>query len=83
MVRIPSACLVLLCAALALPTAAPGALDVGVVDDAPKASLDGGATFFSLLADLGMSENRVTMLWDPTVDRTVDEALLAGVLPTA
>jgi hypothetical protein len=82
-VRFPSACLVLLCTALALPTAAPGALGVGVVDDAAKGSLDGGATFFSLLADLGMSENRVTMLWDPAVDRSVDEALLAEILPAA
>jgi hypothetical protein len=44
-VRIPPLCLVLICAVLALPTAAPGALGIGVVDDSPKGTLDGGEAF--------------------------------------
>ena len=55
-----------LCAALALPATAASALKIGVVDDSPKGALDGGAAFYSLMADLGMKENRVTVFWDPS-----------------
>jgi hypothetical protein len=81
--RIPFACLVSLCAALALPTAAPAALGLGVVDDSPKGSLDGGEAFYALMADLGMTENRVTMTWDPSVDPATQDALVAPLLPAA
>jgi hypothetical protein len=72
-----------LSAALALPAAAPAALSLGVVDDSPKGSLDGGEAFYGLMADLGMKENRVTMLWDPSADQAVQDALVAPLLPTA
>jgi hypothetical protein len=82
-VRIPPLCLVLLCAALALPAAAPGALGIGVVDDSPKGTLDNGEAFYSLMADLGMNEQRVTMLWDPSRDPAIEDALTAPLLTTA
>jgi hypothetical protein len=82
-VRIPLTCLVSLCAALALPAAAPGALGIGVVDDSPKGTLDGGEAFYSLMADLGMKEQRVTMLWDPSRDPALDDALTTPILTTA
>jgi hypothetical protein len=68
-----------LCAALALPAAATGALKIGVVDDSPKGALDGGAAFYSLMADLGMKENRITVFWDPSRRdvSALDDELLA------
>jgi hypothetical protein len=72
-----------LSAALALPAAAPAALGLGVVDDSPKGSLDGGEAFYGLMADLGMKENRVTMLWDPSSEPAVQDALVAPLMTTA
>jgi hypothetical protein len=81
--RAPIACLFLVCAALAAPAAAQAALAVGVVDDSPKGSLDGGEAFYALMADLGMTENRVTMAWDPSVDPATQDALVTPLLPAA
>jgi hypothetical protein len=81
--RMPLACLAALCVALLLPPVAPAALEIGVVDDAPKGSLDGGASFYELMADLGMKENRVTMLWDPDRDPALQDALTTPVLTTS
>jgi hypothetical protein len=55
-----------LCAALVLPATAASALKIGVVDDSPRGALDGGAAFYTLMADLGMTENRLTVFWDPS-----------------
>jgi hypothetical protein len=35
------------------------------------------------MADLGMSENRITMLRDPSSDAAAEEALLASIVPAA
>jgi hypothetical protein len=78
-----AACLAAIVFALALPGAASAALGLGVVDDSPKGSLDGGASFYALMADLGMNENRMTMLWDPSRDPALEDALLAPILSTA
>src|SRR5918992_2620341 len=76
--------LALLCAVLAAPTAASGALGLGVVDDSPKGSVDGGAAFYALMADLGMTENRVTVAWDPErPDPAAEDAFFTSILPTA
>jgi hypothetical protein len=49
----------------------------GVADDAGKYADDGGASFFSMLNDLGMTENRVAVFWDPANPTTiVDQAFL-------
>jgi hypothetical protein len=61
----------------------------GVADDTGKYSQDRGAAFFSTLGDLGMTENRMTVTWDPTrptaivdqafLDRTVGAAFVRGI----
>ena len=53
------------CAALALllAGAAQGSLEVGVTEDAGKAT-GGGAAFFASLTDLGLTSNRVSIPWD-------------------
>ncbi|MGZ4348858.1 MAG: hypothetical protein ACXVFB_16590, partial [Gaiellaceae bacterium] len=58
---------VLACACAAL-TLAGGASSTtfGVADDAGKYSEDSGGTFFHMLTDLGMTENRMAVFWDPT-----------------
>jgi hypothetical protein len=83
LMRMQFACLTALCAALLFPTVASAALEIGVVDDAPKGTLDGGATFYELMADLGMKENRVTMLWDPERDPALEDALTQPIVTTA
>ncbi len=81
-------------AALALACAggAAAGLSFGVTDDAGKYADDGGGNFFAALSDFGGTENRVTVLWDPTdgnrgftirdggfLDRAVPIAALRGV----
>jgi hypothetical protein len=48
------------CAALTLAGAA-SSTTFGVADDAGKYSEDGGASFFHMLTDLGMTENRMAV----------------------
>src|SRR5688500_1726925 len=51
----------------ALAFTAPASADVasGAADDRGKYADDGGAAFFGTMRDVGMTENRVTVLWDP------------------
>src|SRR4051812_17964399 len=64
----------------------------GVADDGGKYADDGGGNFFGLLNELGMTENRITVLWDPTdgnkgftiaerafLDRSLPIAKLRGI----
>lgn len=56
---------------------------VGVVDDAGKYS-DNPGSFFSDLSAAGLTENRVTVLWDPDNPTAIqDQAFLARSLPAA
>ena len=56
----------------------------GITDDAGKYAEDGGASFFSLLNDLGMNENRMTVRWDPAAPTTIPEqAFLDRAIPQA
>jgi hypothetical protein len=49
----------------------------GVADDTGKYADDGGARFFSSLNDLGMTENRMAVTWDPAAPtRIVDQPFL-------
>src|SRR3954447_16885641 len=76
---------VLACACAAL-TLAGGASSTtfGVADDAGKYSEDRGGTFFHMLTDLGMTENRMAVFWDPTQPNTiVDQAFFDRSLPQA
>ncbi|MGH3104825.1 MAG: hypothetical protein ACRDN6_12095 [Gaiellaceae bacterium] len=71
-------------AALALCSAAAADITVGVSDDRGKYAEDGGSGFFSQLRDIGMTSNRVTVLWDPDRPTTIaDRAFLDRSLPQA
>src|SRR5207247_722639 len=64
------------CAALALAGGARTAIAVGVSDDRGKEA--NASAFFSTLHDLGLTENRVSIIWNPA--QSDDE--LKGVDPT-
>jgi hypothetical protein len=71
-----SAVLASACAALALAGAA-SSTTFGVADDAGKYAEDGGASFFTMLTQLGMTENRMAVFWDPSQPTTIyDQAFL-------
>jgi len=83
-----SAVLACACAALALAGGA-SSTTFGVADDAGKYAEDNGAGFFTMLTDLGMTENRIAVFWDPAnpttivdrafLDRSVPEAMRRGI----
>jgi hypothetical protein len=78
-----SALLACACAALALAGSA-SSTSFGVADDAGKYAEDGGAGFFNMLTDLGMTENRIAVFWDPANPTTiVDQAFLDRAIPQA
>jgi hypothetical protein len=78
-----SAVLACACAAFVLVGAASSAT-YGVADDAGKYAEDGGAGFFTMLTDLGMTENRIAVFWDPARPTTiVDQAFLDRSIPQA
>jgi hypothetical protein len=71
-----TAVLAFACLALALAGAA-SSTSFGVADDAGKYAEDGGAGFFTMLTQLGMTENRMAVFWDPSQPNTiVDQAFL-------
>ena len=51
-------------AALVLAAQAAGGTVFGVADDHPRFEADGGAKFFSGLEDVGLKEDRISLLWD-------------------
>ena len=70
------------CAALALAGSATADLDLGVVDDGARGAEPDG--FLSRLSDLGLSEVRVTVAWDPAAPTTIREQEdIARMLPFA
>src|SRR5215213_6251601 len=78
-----TAVLAAVCAALALAGAA-SSTTFGVADDAGKYAEDGGAGFFTMLTQLGMTENRMAAFWDPTQPATIyDQAFLDRAMPQA
>src|SRR5947199_5598338 len=78
-----SAVLASACVALAL-TGAASSTTFGVADDAGKYADDGGAGFFTMLTQLGMTENRMAVFWDPSQPNTiVDQAFLDRAVPQA
>jgi hypothetical protein len=82
-VRRATAVLASTLAALAFAGAA-SSTTFGVADDAGKYADDGGAGFFSVLNDLGMTENRMAVLWDPANPTTIgDQAFLDRSVPQA
>ena len=76
--------LALFLAALLLPAGARAGIAFGVTEDAAKYSSDGGASIFAHLRDLGMTENAVSVQWDPERPTTIiDKTLLDRMVPTA
>ena len=70
--------------ALSLSGAAFGASNFGVTDDHAKYANDGGAAFYPMLRDLGMSENAMTVTWDPANPTAIPEKVfLDRVVPQA
>jgi hypothetical protein len=93
--RRPSAArLTLICAlaALGLAPAAAADISVGVADDHAKESPEIAGRFYDTMKDVGLTENRITILWDsahPTVIRdrdavthAVEDAAVDGVRVT-
>jgi hypothetical protein len=71
------------CVALVLAGSA-SSTTFGVADDAGKYAEDGGASFFTMLTQLGMTENRMAVFWDPTQPTTIyDQAFLDRAIPQA
>lgn len=74
------------CAVLALALTSAAAADntiFGVADDTGKYA-DNPATFFDSMRDVGLTENRVTVLWDPANPTSIVETgFLARSLPVA
>jgi hypothetical protein len=74
----------LACASLAFAGPAQADVNVGVVDDTPVVTADGGAAFFALMNDVGLREVRITMQWDPAAPTAIDNELyLTSMLPVA
>lgn len=65
------------------------ALRLGIADDTGKYAEDGGHAFFARLRQIGATENRVTIVWDPAkpakipdkpfLDRSLPNAAAAGI----
>src|SRR5580765_7631389 len=66
--------LTLVCAlgALFLAPAAAADIRVGVADDHAKGSPEVAARFYDAMKDVGLSENRITLLWDSAHPTTID-----------
>ena len=59
-------------------------ISFGVTDDAMKYSEDGGAYYFDVMHDLGMTENRVIVFWDEnTPSKILEEPFLDRMMPVA
>jgi hypothetical protein len=65
--------LTLACAAITLAFAPAAAADVrvGVADDHAKTSPEIAEQFFDSMNDVGLTENRITILWDSTTPTTI------------
>ena len=72
------------CAALLLAAPAAADVTVGVADDRGKLAEDGGAAFFASMRDVGLTENRITLAWDPDHPTTIrDQAALDRYMANA
>ena len=74
-------CLLAVSFATAQAAAAPR---FGVAEDATKYAQDGGASLFAQLRELGMTENRMVVRWNPNDPTTIqDKAFLDRSIPVA
>src|SRR5919197_2222270 len=78
-----TAALACACASLVLAGSA-SSTTFGVADDAVKYAEDVCAGFFTMLTQLGMTENRMAVFWDPSQPTTIgDQAFLDRAVPQA
>ena len=66
-----TAVLAAVCALGAIASSASAGVSFGVSDDTGKYANDGGYSFLSMLNDVGLTENRVTVRWDATQPTTI------------
>jgi hypothetical protein len=59
--------------ALFLAPAALADIRVGVADDHPKGSPEVAGRFYDAMKDVGLTENRITLLWDSAHPTTIDQ----------
>jgi hypothetical protein len=78
--RFTAAC-ALVCALTLTATAA--AVDFGANDDTGRYSADGGATFFAQMKASGLSQNVITVRWNPGSTGVADAAFLDSAVPAA
>ena len=79
-----TAVLAAVCALGAVASNASAGVSFGVSDDAGKYAGDGGYSFLAMLNDVGLTENRVTVRWDPAQPTTiVDRPFLNEFVPRA
>ena len=64
--------LVCVLGALLLAPAAAADIRVGAADDHPKASPEVAARFYDAMKDVGLTENRITLLWDSAHPTTIN-----------
>ena len=80
----PAAFLVLVCACFALAQPARGAIDVGLADNTMLGSADGGASYLTIMNDVGLRELRMPVQWDPARPSRIEhEAQIRALLPVA
>jgi hypothetical protein len=65
-------------AALALAPAAAADLAVGAADDHPKSSPEVAERFYDTMKDVGMTEDRITLVWDSTRPTTIPDRETTG-----
>ncbi len=74
--RSPTATRLALACALITVVFAPAAqaeLKVGAADDHPKGSPEVAQRFYDAMKDAGLTENRMTLVWDPSTPTTVPD----------
>jgi hypothetical protein len=60
-------------AALALAPAAGADLAVGAADDHPKGSPEVAERFYTIMQEVGLTEDRIAVLWDPARPTTIPD----------
>jgi hypothetical protein len=60
-------------AALTVAPAATAEIRVGVADDHPKGSPEIATQFYDAMKDVGLTENRITLLWDSTHPTAIED----------
>ena len=69
---------------LALAPAAQADIRVGAADDHPKTSPEVATRFYETMQDAGMTENRISVVWDPARPTTIpDEAATSQAVQLA